>query len=119
MNKKLLAVGILVVIAAVAIVAVTSNTFELAGEHSHDHDHKAMVYVGESTTEEVTVVFADDHIDFTGLGYSDLMLSQVPAASGERYEHVAEGLNVWTKGDEVTVYRNEETVFHGHHEEVH
>jgi len=45
------------------------------------------------------------------------MMQQVPAASGARYENRQANLVLWNKGDEVTVYRNEEIIFTGKHKE--
>lgn len=114
MNKKLLAIGVLVGALVVGVFAVSSGKFELGSDHGHDHAHEATVFIDERTSGQVSVVFAGDHIDFTGLGYEDLMLTQVPAASGARFENVSAGLAVWNKGDEVTVYRNDEVLFAGH-----
>lgn len=64
-------------------------------------------------TESVSVTFATDQALFTGLGYADVLLTRVRAASGERYESTDPALTVWNQGNEVTVYENDESIFTG------
>lgn len=118
MNMKIIAIGALLVAATAAVLAISSNRIELAAEDPHQHDHaqEATTFVS-SDNEEISVVFAGDHLDLTGLGYEDLLLQQVEAASDARYENREANLVLWNKGEEVTIYRDEEVLFSGVHKE--
>jgi heat shock protein HslJ/membrane-bound inhibitor of C-type lysozyme len=117
MNTKIIAVGALVVAALGGVVLISSDRIDLAATdpHAHYHDHAATEFVSADGLEKISVVFAGDHVDLTGLGYADMMMQQVEAASGARYENRGANLVLWNKGDEVTLYRGEEVIFSGTH----
>ncbi len=114
---KIIAIGALVLALVGAVAVVSSNRLELASEdpHAHDHAHEATVFVSSGGNEQVAVVFANDHIDMTGLGYEGLMMQQVAAASGVRYENREANLVLLNKGDTVTIYRDDQVLFEGTH----
>jgi heat shock protein HslJ len=64
-----------------------------------------------SGDSSVTVTFAESAAVLDGLGYRDVELPQAVSASGARYEK--DGLELWNKGDEITISRNGETIFTG------
>jgi heat shock protein HslJ/membrane-bound inhibitor of C-type lysozyme len=114
MNKKTLLAGLGLAAVLILIVWVAqSDTINIAKD-THNHageDVHAATYV--SGAKEVSVIFAHDHADLSGLGFTDLTLASVPSASGARYENRAENIVLWSKGEEVTVYRGDEVIFTG------
>jgi len=72
-------------------------------------------YFNEEGTDDILVFY--DREEETALLYSSRMagvvLSQVPSASGVRYENIDLDLVLWNKGDEVTLYRGDEIIFAG------
>jgi heat shock protein HslJ len=121
MNLKIIAVGALVLAGIGTVVVVTSGRLQLAADdpHAHDHAHDATIFIAPGGNEQIAVTFAEDHLDLTGLGYEQLLLQQIPSASGTRYENREANLTLWNNGDAVTVYRGAEVLFSGRHTSDH
>lgn len=64
-------------------------------------------------TTRVDIKFADEQAILNGLGYKDLVLERMRSASGARYQSKDGKIVVWNKSDEVTIYKNDESVFSG------
>jgi heat shock protein HslJ len=62
--------------------------------------------------EVVTVKYADELARVVGGQYDQVVLRQVPAASGVKYEG-EQGLTLWTKGDEVRIETPQALAFLG------
>jgi heat shock protein HslJ/membrane-bound inhibitor of C-type lysozyme len=75
---------------------------------------EAIRYQGEDG--EIVVKYADELVQIVGGNYDQVVLRQVPAASGVKYEG-EQGLTLWTKGDEVRIETPQELIFVGN--EVH
>lgn len=60
----------------------------------------------------LSIVFSEESLVLNGLGYVNTKLPQVISASGARYEN-SDGLEVWNKGDEITVSKNGRVIFQG------
>ncbi len=69
-----------------------------------------ILYRGESG--DVIIKYADELVRIVGGTYDQVVLRQVPAASGVKYEG-EQGLTLWTKGDEVRIETPQELVFVG------
>jgi len=63
-------------------------------------------------SESVTVAFPEEYAILTGLGYTDLVLTQAISASGARYTNT-EGFELWNKGNEITISKDGEILFTG------
>lgn len=65
--------------------------------------------------ESVSVVFNNKNntATLTGGEYTNLVFTQAISASGARYVNEESGLVLWNKGDEITLYSNEEPIFIG------
>jgi heat shock protein HslJ/membrane-bound inhibitor of C-type lysozyme len=61
---------------------------------------------------DIIVKYADEVVRIVGGNYDQVVLRQVPAASGVKYEGEL-GLTLWTKGDEVRIETPQELVFVG------
>ncbi len=74
-----------------------------------------VAYFNLEETDDILVFY--DQIEKTALLYSSTiagaLLSEVPSASGVRYESPTSNLILWNKGQEVTLYRGEEIIFNG------
>lgn len=72
-------------------------------------------FIDPSSDERVTVVFnqTDDTATLTGLGYTNLVLQPAVSASGARYVNNDEGLEVWNRGEGMTITRLDEQIFSG------
>jgi len=77
--------------------------------------YESFTFTDTTTNESVVVSFSDsgNRALFTGLGYVDEVLEQAISASGARYVNADESVVVWNKGNEVTVFIDDEIVFTG------
>lgn len=77
--------------------------------------YEMFTFTDPETGDSVMVSFSDNgnRALFTGLGYTEEVLEQAISASGARYVNTDESLVVWNKGDEITVFINDEIVFEG------
>lgn len=64
-----------------------------------------------SGDSSVIVTFSEGSAVFSGFGYQHKELLQATSASGALYEN--DGIELWNKGDEITVSRNGEIIFTG------
>jgi heat shock protein HslJ len=70
-----------------------------------------VTFVSEDGTS-VTAVFSDDQVVLNGLGYTNATLPHAVSASGARYAN-SEGLELWNKGNDVTVSQDGSIIFAG------
>ena len=70
-------------------------------------------YVNEGDTARLQVGYRGDTVLLNGLSFSEVILERVETASGVRYQNADNSIAFWTKGDEATVYVNNEAVFTG------
>lgn len=82
----------------------TSNSVPQAGATT-------VTFVNEDDTS-ISIVFSEESLVLNGLGYVNTKVPQVISASGARYEN-SDGLEVWNKGDEITVSKNGKVIFQG------
>lgn len=124
-NSSLLILLMLLILAAAGWWAFSSSAPESELPDQHDSaasgtqpadammDATTTNFSNQSGTDTVSLTFTADRALLTGLGFADVMLLRVPAASGARYESTDPPLTVWNQGDELTIYENEEVVFTG------
>jgi heat shock protein HslJ len=70
-------------------------------------------FVSSETGESIFVTFGTSTALLNGIGYSNILLTQVEAASGAKYESTDENLTLWNKEVEVTVTRGRKILFVG------
>jgi heat shock protein HslJ len=75
-----------------------------------------IAFISPDTGESVFVTFGTSTALLNGLGYNNLLLTQVESASGAKYESTDENLILWNKETEVTVTRGRKTLFVGQSE---
>ncbi len=72
-----------------------------------------IVFVSPETGESLFVTFGTSTALLNGSGYSNVLLTQVEAASGAKYESPTENLSLWNKETEVTLTRGRKVLFVG------
>ncbi len=72
-----------------------------------------IAFVSQESGESIFVTFGTSTALLNGIGYSNVLLQQVEAASGAKYESEEENLTVWNKDTEVTVTRGRKVLFTG------
>ena len=77
-----------------------------------------IAFVSLETEESLFVTFGTSTALINGVGYSNVLLNQVEAVSGAKYENPTENLQLWNKGDEVTLQRGRRVLFIGKNEAV-
>ena len=86
-------------------------------EHTTQQEHikTATFYSYTHNVFPLQVVFnnASGTAIMTGVGFENVELSRAMSASGARYVDTNQQLELWNKGDRVTVKRGEETLFYG------
>jgi heat shock protein HslJ len=75
-----------------------------------------VAFISVETGDSVFVTFGTSSALFNGVGYSNILLVQVEAASGAKYESKEENLTLWNKETEVTVTRGRKIIFTGYSE---
>ena len=114
MNKKILLALLLavVILGATYYIVVRQNQSPTPAEVV-DFEAVVVNYTGENG-EVITVNYPDiDTAVLTGLGYDSLIFKIAISASGARYVNEDEDMVLWNKGDEVTVFRGDDTLFFG------
>lgn len=63
----------------------------------------------------INVVFDNntETATLSGAGYANVVFAQAISASGARYENEELGLVLWNKGNDITLYQNDEPIFTG------
>lgn len=77
-----------------------------------------VAFVSSEGGDPAFVTFGTSTALLNGIGYSNILLTQVEAASGAKYEAPSENLTLWNKGDEVTIQRGRKVLFVGINQEV-
>lgn len=72
-----------------------------------------IAFISTEDGESVFVTFGTSTALLSGKGYSNVLLTQVEAASGAKYESEAENLVVWNKESEITITRGRKVIFSG------
>lgn len=72
-----------------------------------------VTFISTETGDPVFVTFGTSTALLNGIGYSNLLLPQVEAASGAKYEVRSENLTLWNQGDEITIKRGRKILFTG------
>lgn len=73
------------------------------------------IFTDPSSKESVTIVFdqSNDTATLSGLGYGELALKPAVSASGARYLDATGDLEVWNRGEQVTISKNGKQIFFG------
>ncbi len=72
-----------------------------------------IAFVSDEVENPVFVTFGTSTALLNGIGYNNVLLTQVEAASGAKYEASSENLTLWNKGDEVVINRGRKVIFTG------
>lgn len=107
MKKQIILIGLILAVAALVIWYGTK-----LAEAPAD---LAIYTFTASSNESINVQF-DNETDtaiMTGMGYENLLFTRTISASGARYENLSNRLVLWNKGNEITLYANDEVVFTG------
>lgn len=97
-----------------AVYRGDKKIFESVSDES-DLAAAALSVYEDADGTEIEVEYAEDGKTalLSGLDFDELPLKSVVSASGAKYEHVGEKIVLWSKGDDVTVYRADKKVFEG------
>lgn len=110
MNKTILIVAAVVVIAAVAIWF----TYQKGMDKNEPITGNEVTFTDPGSGDFVSVVFTDDdRAVLNGLGYDGVELRSAIAASGARYVNEELDLELWNRGDSVTISKSGQQVFAG------
>jgi heat shock protein HslJ len=77
-----------------------------------------IAFISVETGDSIFVTFGTSTALLNGNGYSNLLFTQVEAASGAKYENSSENLSLWNKGAEVTLTRGRKIIFVGKNQET-
>lgn len=120
MDKKVIIAAVILIIVGVLLfsggdkkeVVLEEDTTE---ENTSQNSIIEAVYVNEDEGEEINVVFnsEEDTATLNGLGFSDLIFTIATSASGARYVNEDEDLVLWNKGNDITLYQDDEIIFAG------
>lgn len=114
MNNKNIFLGIaaLIVIIGIIVFSGKNNKDQVVETHNLD---TAITFTSPTSTEKVSVVFDTEKSTATlnGLGYDDLVLDSAVSASGARYENKTENIELWNRGEGVTISKNGQEIFSG------
>jgi heat shock protein HslJ len=114
MNTKIIISGLVALIAIVALILVTRPSAEAPTLSDPATAERTVIeYTNEGDTARVAVGYRGDTVELNGLSFENEVLERVETASGVRYEKADKSVAFWTKGDEATIYVNNETVFTG------
>lgn len=105
--KKIATVLVLVLVAGFLIWAGTTKDKSLAPIVAE--------FSNAQTGESISVTFDNvaDTATMTGAGHTGLVFTHAISASGARYVNEEENLVLWNKGNEITLYENDQPVFVG------
>lgn len=130
-NKKLFILLLIIVIGVVGYLlfsnkspkqSVTDNSaqenssVESTTDNTAKEDiEKTFTFTSPTSKESVAMTFSADGETATlnGLGYESISLDVATSGSGARYVNAAEQLEVWNRGEEVTISRAEKEIFTG------
>ena len=78
------------------------------------------VYVSETGDEAQVKYYSDTSASLTLIGseYKDIQFTHATSASGARYENSDLGLVLWEKSPDITIYKEDESIFSGRKFEV-
>lgn len=101
--------------AVLAIILIAGIYFwpSIAGYLNLESDKGAVTFINPNNQDEVEVVFNEDEAVFSGLGYSQLVLQHATSASGARFVNEDINLELWNRGNDLTVSLGGEQVFSG------
>ncbi len=105
-----------ILLVAVIVVALISLALYLKGPGTWGSNmaEEAITFTSPETGEAVRVEFkGDDHAVLNGLGYDGLAFDLAIAASGARYVNDDLGLELWNRGEAVTISKDGRQIFSG------
>ena len=104
-NYKLAAValGVLLVILAAWLLANQGDRDVIVAEFENSAGESILVSFDRESREAI----------LDGAGYEDLVFTQAVSASGARYLNTEEGLELWNKGEGITLSKGTEVLFSG------
>lgn len=127
-NKKLV-IGVAILIAVVAgyLLFINKNHkppavnvpdkegVTVGEEETASNQEKTFTFTSPTTKENVSLTFSADGqtASLSGLGFEATPLSVATSGSGARYINDGEKLEVWNRGDDVTISRAEKEIFTG------
>ncbi len=110
MNKNIL--WTLIVVAVVLVL--TALFVYLKSDEGRSSGDNEVAFVSPDSNDSVAVVFKEGgQAVLTGLGYDGLVLDQAIAASGARYVDEETGVELWNRGNDVTISRGGQQIFSG------
>lgn len=105
--------GLVAFLALLWFVAKPADAPQESTVTTEETEVRPVTFTAGESNESVTVTFNADTAVLNGAGFTDIVLTATPAASGAKYENSEQGVTLWNKGQEVTIYKGEETVFTG------
>lgn len=115
MDKKTLIAWLVLIVIIIAVVGAFAFLSHREPPPTPTDAGTSVVFTDPDTKESVTVVFDQSHdtAALTGLGYAGTTLHLAVAASGARYVNEAENLEVWNRGNDVTISKDGREIFSG------
>lgn len=104
---------IFLVTAAIIVVALVYFWPNIAGTLNIGNDKSGITFINPFTEDKVDVAFENESAVLSGLGYNQLVLQQATSASGARFINEDAGLELWNRGEEVTISRSGKEIFSG------
>lgn len=111
-NKNILVVVVVLIVIIGFSVFYTNKSKEQA---ALPDPSTAITFTNPTSAEKVSVVFDQQKSTATinGLGYTNLVLNSEVSASGAHYTNKSENIELWNRGDGVTISKNGQEIFSG------
>ncbi|MCC7357594.1 META domain-containing protein [Candidatus Uhrbacteria bacterium] len=112
MNKNILVVVIILIITIGFSVFYKGKNKEQVVSPAPS---TAITFTSPASSEKVSVVFNEEKstATLTGFGYTNLVLTSEVSASGARYVNKSENLELWNRGESVTLSKDGKQIFSG------
>lgn len=113
-------VNLLIVLAAtlvlgLVLVIVVSSWLDQQIEETPLNEQATVVFTNPDNKQTISVVFNNENNTavLSGAGYDDVVFTSAIAASGARYVNEEQGLELWNRGNNITLSRGDDTLFVG------
>ncbi|MEN9921389.1 MAG: hypothetical protein RLZZ517_367 [Candidatus Parcubacteria bacterium] len=120
-TKILLITVVIIIIAGFVLYGVrTGVKKEISKEQAEQVTATTTVYFSDTGEQQAEVIYKSDNTAIlvsSNIGYQNVPFTIAMSASGARYENTEQGLVLWEKAPQLTIYKNDESIFEGSNEQ--
>ena len=118
MNLKIVLITLIALLVSVGTYFAVSEYVFKSGDMAKEEPEIEIINLqrfsdGEGNSVELSFNPETESVTVSGAGYVGLVFNQITSASGARFENTENNLVLWNKGNEVTMYKDNEVVFVG------